>query len=234
MAGDSKVRDMSVPAGRHRASGSGVPPAVVLPPTLAAGALLLAVATRQDQQDETWLLLALLATGIWGAGGLLAGPVPLGRLRRPGRTGPGAPPVAAPIVVGVVLLVVSLAGSVLVVRLPVLGDDLAAVAARSSSQPWWWLVPALVLGGVAEELMFRGALYRALSRRRPVLATTAIYTLATAATGQPVLVLAALALGLVTACQRRVSGGVLAPALTHVTWTVGVALLLPAVLELAG
>lgn len=215
-------------------AGARVPSRVVLPTTLAAGTLLLAVALRQQPGDETWLLLALLATCVWGAGGLLSGPVPVGRLRRPGRPGRGGPPVVAPLVVGVVAVALTLAGAVLLSHLPVAGDSLEMVVDRRSSQPWWLLVPVLVVGGVAEELMFRGALYDALARWRPVAATTAVYTLATAATGQPVLILAAFMLAVLTGVQRRVSGGVLAPAITHVTWTVGMAMLLPPVLGLLG
>ncbi|WP_153395211.1 CPBP family intramembrane glutamic endopeptidase [Ornithinicoccus halotolerans] len=211
-----------------------MPSRVVLPTTLAAGTLLLAVALRQPVGDETWLLLALLATCVWGVGGLLSGPVPVGRLRRPGEPGPGGPPLLAPLVVGVVAVALTLAGAVLLAHLPVAGDSLEVVVDRRASQPWWLLVPVLVIGGVGEELMFRGALYDALGRWRPVAATTVVYTLATAATGQPMLILAAFVLAVLTGVQRRVSGGVLAPALTHVTWTVGMALLLPPVLGLLG
>lgn len=224
---------MSAPSGQAR-SGTGVAPLVVLPTTLAAGTLLLAVALRQDHQDGTWLLVALLATCVWGVGGLLSGPVQVGRLRRPGRPGPGGPPLVAPVVVGLALLAVSLAGSVLLAHLPGVGDSIDVVVTRSTSQPWWLLVPVLLVGGAAEELMFRGALYDALARWRPVLTTALVYTLATATAGYPVLALGALLLGLVTGVQRRVSGGVLAPVLTHVTWSVGMALLLPPLIGLLG
>ena len=46
--------------------------------------------------------------------------------------------------------------------------------------------------------------------------------------------LAAAIIGVVTALQRRVTGGILGPIITHVTWSTGMLLLLPPVLELPG
>jgi uncharacterized protein len=60
-----------------------------------------------------------------------------------------------------------------------------------------------------------------------VLASTGIYAVVTVATGNPMLVFAALTLGLVLGLQRRASGGILAPMLTHVTWSVIMLLALP-------
>jgi len=59
--------------------------------------------------------------------------------------------------------------------------------------------------------------------------TTAAYFVATLATGNVMLAFAALLLGAVCGLQRRASGGVLAPALTHVTWSVAMLFALPAI-----
>jgi uncharacterized protein len=74
--------------------------------------------------------------------------------------------------------------------------------------------------GLAEEIFFRGALYAAIGDRHPVLTSTAVYGLATAATRNPALVLASLVMGGLLGLQRRASGGIQAPALTHLTWSV--------------
>ena len=50
--------------------------------------------------------------------------------------------------------------------------------------------------------------------------------------GVPLLVLAAAVVGVVTALQRRVTGGILGPVITHITWSTGMLLLLPPVLDL--
>jgi len=70
---------------------------------------------------------------------------------------------------------------------------------------------------VAEELFFRGALW---SGPRPLRTTTLAYAASTAATGNPALVLAGLITSVIFGWQRAATGGVLAPALAHVTWSV--------------
>jgi membrane protease YdiL (CAAX protease family) len=47
------------------------------------------------------------------------------------------------------------------------------------------------------------------------------------ATGNLILVFAAIAVGLVLGLQRRATGGVLAPTITHVTWSLLMLLVLP-------
>ena len=54
------------------------------------------------------------------------------------------------------------------------------------------------------------------------------YTVATLATGNVMLAFAAILLGAVVGLQRRASGGILAPILTHVTWSVTMLFALPA------
>jgi membrane protease YdiL (CAAX protease family) len=76
-------------------------------------------------------------------------------------------------------------------------------------------------------MFFRGALFAAIGVRRPVLISTVLYALATVAGGNPVLVLAAAILGAVVGLQRRAGGGILAPILTHITWSMSMLFLLP-------
>jgi hypothetical protein len=53
----------------------------------------------------------------------------------------------------------------------------------------------------------------------PIVKTTLAYAATTAATRNPALVLAGTATSGLFGLQRRTSGGVLAPALTHLTWS---------------
>ncbi len=53
----------------------------------------------------------------------------------------------------------------------------------------------------------------------------------TAASGIPLLVLAAALVGLVVGLQRRVTGGILGPVITHLTWSLGMLFLLPFALD---
>jgi len=88
-----------------------------------------------------------------------------------------------------------------------------------------------LLNGVAEEVFFRGALFAAIGRRHAVLISTVIYAAATVATGNLMLVFAAFLLGLVLGLQRRASGGILAPILTHITWSTTMLFALPALIR---
>ena len=63
----------------------------------------------------------------------------------------------------------------------------------------------------------------------PVVWSTVIYVIATLATGNVMLAFAAVIVGAVVGLQRRASGGVLAPILTHVTWSVAMLYALPAI-----
>ena len=82
------------------------------------------------------------------------------------------------------------------------------------------MLATTLLSGAAEEIFFRGAVYAAAARTgRPVAVSTVVYALSTTATGNPALVLAASVLGTVFALQRRATGGIQAPLLTHLTWS---------------
>jgi uncharacterized protein len=74
--------------------------------------------------------------------------------------------------------------------------------------------------GVGEELFFRGALWPVVEESHPVVKTTLAYAAMTAATRNPALVLGGTVMSVLFGLQRRASGGILAPALTHVTWSV--------------
>jgi membrane protease YdiL (CAAX protease family) len=72
---------------------------------------------------------------------------------------------------------------------------------------------------VGEEVFFRGAVFAALESGHPVTASTADYTVAASVTGNPALVVASATMGALFARQRRASGGIEAPLLTHLTWS---------------
>ena len=57
--------------------------------------------------------------------------------------------------------------------------------------------------------------------------STALYVVATVAGGNPVLIFTAAVLGTVVALERRASGGILAPILTHITWSLSMLFVLP-------
>jgi len=205
---------------------------VVAAVTLVVGAAVLAWALRIPPGDSTFYVATLLLAAVWTAGAFLSGSLHLGYGHT--RTGGLARPVVQALALGVLLLAVFLAGALLVARIPVLRepvDDLLDHARVGSLA----LVAVLTtVNGIAEELYFRGALYSAIGRRGAVLGTTVLYALITVGPGIPLLVLAAAALGWVTGLQRRVTGGVLAPIITHLTWSLGMLFLLPVALRIGG
>ena len=132
---------------------------------------------------------------------------------------------------GAMLLALFLAGAVLVAQVPVLRDPVQELLDHAVYGSLAVVTGITVVNGIAEELYFRGALYAGVGRRHAVAVTTIVYTLVTATSGIPLLALAAALVGLVVAFQRRVTGGILGPVITHLTWAVGMLYLLPPVLD---
>ena len=90
------------------------------------------------------------------------------------------------------------------------------------------LVLALALANaVAEEVYFRGALHEAIGGREAPVIATAVYVATTVAGRNVALVAAALVMGTVFMLERLATRGILAPALTHVTWSTLMILALP-------
>lgn len=185
-----------------------------MPATLVVGTVLLAVSFRTEPGSGWFYPATLALAATWIAGALAVGPV------RPGRRA-----LAPPVLVGLGLAALFVVGALVVREVPSLADQVAAVTEYADRGTGPLVVLLALLTGVAEELFFRGALYDVLSR--PIPTTTAVYALVTIATGNPMLVAAAALLGLVTALQRRAGGGVLAPAITHATWSLAMLLVLP-------
>jgi membrane protease YdiL (CAAX protease family) len=132
-----------------------------------------------------------------------------------------------PVVYGALLTGLFVVGGLVVRQVPWLDGQVRHVVdhAQHGSVPLLMLVTAL--NGVAEELFFRGALYAA-STRSPVVVTTIAYTAVTLATGNLMLAFAAMVLGLLVGFERRATGGVQAPIITHVLWSVSMLFVLPA------
>ncbi|WP_051551593.1 CPBP family intramembrane glutamic endopeptidase [Nocardioides sp. URHA0020] len=182
---------------------------------LVAGTVLLGVSFRIEPGSVWFYPSALALAAVWAVGALASGPVPLGDRR-----------VLPPLAVGVLLAGVFVLGALIVRELSVLDDQVAAVTAYAVRGSGPLVAAVTLVTGAGEELFFRGAVYDRFPRR-PVVATTAVYAVVTLATGNLALVLAAILLGLVVALVRRWSGGVLAPIVVHVTWSLVMLLALP-------
>jgi membrane protease YdiL (CAAX protease family) len=197
--------------------------------TLLAGSALLTVALRIEPGDR-WFYPATFALAlVWAVGALASGPLHLGRAHTRAGT-PSARPVVQSLALGALLLLVFLVGGLVVARLPALREPVEDLLDHARLGSLALVAVITAVNGIAEELYFRGALYAAVGRRHAVLVTTVVYALTTVGAGIPLLVLAAGLLGLITSLQRRVTGGVLGPIITHLTWSLGMLFLLPGVL----
>ena len=198
---------------------------IVVSAVLLIGAALLGYSLSREPGDESFIWLTLALAAVWALGAFAAGPLHLGHVKFRGRN---QRPVITGTVVGLALGAAFVVGGLICRQIPAVADYITRVLEYSNIGPLWLIVFIAVVNGVAEELFFRGSLYTALAKFRPALVSTVLYVMATgAATGNPMLGFAALILGSVCALERRATGGVLAPMLTHFFWGLVMVLALP-------
>lgn len=197
---------------------------VVVGVTLVVGATLLGVSLSVSPGDTAFYPLTLGLAAAWIVGGFASGPLHLGRIRVGGSM---RRPIVTPILIGLAAGAVFVVGALIVRQIPPLADFTENVLAHARFGSLALIVFITLLNGVAEEIFFRGALFAAIGRRKPVLISTLVYTVVTLASGNPMLAFAAITLGFVLALQRRASGGILAPIITHVTWSTVMVFALP-------
>ncbi len=188
------------------------------------GGIVLGLSLRTEPGSPEFYLGSLGLSVVWAVGALASGPLYLGRILHPERD--PIRPVVAPIVLGLALAGLFVVGGLVVREIPALAGQVDSVVDYADQGALPLLVLITAITGAAEELFFRGAAYAAVPRY-PVLVTTALYTIATYATGNVMLTFAAVLLGMLVGLERRASGGILGPILTHVTWSLSMLLVLP-------
>jgi membrane protease YdiL (CAAX protease family) len=191
------------------------------------GTIVLAVSLRITPGDPWFYPATLVLAAVWAVGAFASGPLHLGRI--PTRAG-RVRPVVQPIVAALLLAAVFVVGGLVVRELPYVGDRVSGVLDYAGQGSLPLVLAVTALNGIAEELFFRGALYDAVPRR-PVLWTTLAYVVATLATGNLMLPFAGAILSVVVGLERRVTRGVLAPVLTHITWSLSMVLVLPLIFD---
>lgn len=198
---------------------------IVVAVFLLIGAVLLGYSLSRPPGDESFIWLTLALAAVWAIGAFASGPLHLGHVRFRARN---HRPVITGTAVGLALGAVFVVGGLVARQIPGVHEYITRVLEFSNAGPLVLIVFITVINGVAEELFFRGALYTTLAKYRPVLVSTVLYVIATAATtGNPMLGFAAIILGTVCALERRATGGVLAPMLTHFFWGLVLVLALP-------
>jgi membrane protease YdiL (CAAX protease family) len=197
---------------------------IVVIAVLVVGAALLSFSLSRKPGDSSFYWLTFGLAAVWAGGALLAGPVHIGsvpwrgHLRRPVITGT---------VVGLLVGGAFVIGGLVVRQIPPVAEFITRVLEFANQGTLPLVVVITLVNAVAEEMFFRGAVYPALGKYHPVLISTLFYVAATLASGNPMLGFAAIILGTVCALERRATGGVLAPVLTHVVWGLIMVLALP-------
>jgi membrane protease YdiL (CAAX protease family) len=182
---------------------------------LGTGLLGISLSSRPNSKEFYGLTAAVAAT--WTAGGILSGPLHLGWIQS--RDSRLHRPIITPVATGVGAFAFFY-GSALVARtIPVLDRAIGNILTFAEDGNTALVVATTLANGLGEEVFFRGALYATLDADKAVVVSTAVYTLATAATRNPALMIAAALMGTLFSLQRRASGGLQAPALTHLTWS---------------
>jgi membrane protease YdiL (CAAX protease family) len=197
---------------------------VVVAITLVLGATLLGFSLSMRPGDQRFYYLTFALAAVWVVGGLLSGPLHLGRLLFRGRL---RYPIVTPIVAGLGVAAVFVIGALIVREIAPIRDIVVDVLDHASAGSLPLVAAVTIVNGIAEEIFFRGALFAAIARRHAVLMSSVAYVVATTATGNLMLVFAALLLSPLLGLQRRSTGGVLAPILTHITWSTVMLLVLP-------
>ncbi|GAA1913248.1 CPBP family intramembrane glutamic endopeptidase [Nocardioides hwasunensis] len=197
---------------------------VVAAAVVLVGAVVLGWSLRLTPGGDLFYVAAIVLAGVWAAGAFLSGRLHLGRMARGSEI--FVRPILAPILLGLVMVGVFVLGALVVRQIEPLASYVSSVLEFADEGSLTLLAIITFFNGIAEELFFRGAMYAAIPRH-PVLWTTVAYVVATLATGNVMLGFAAILLGAVCGLERRASGGILAPILTHVTWSLSMLFLLP-------
>jgi len=194
---------------------------------LVIGGALLGYSLTRTPGDSSFYWLTLALAAVWILGAFASGPLHLGSVRFRGRN---QRPVITGSVIGLLLGGAFLVGGLVAREIPGVREFVTRVLDFANHSSLVLVVFITVVNGVAEELFFRGALYTALGKAYPAVVSTVIYVVAIlASTGNPMLGVAAVVVGAVCAWERRATGGVLAPMLTHFFWGLVMVLALPPV-----
>ena len=197
---------------------------LVVAATLAAGTATLGATLAAPPGSLALTLLGFLLAAIWVGGSVAAGPL---HLDRPTDRFESRRNVEAAVVLGGLAFAAFLGASVVAPHVPGLDGAIDSVLATADAGPTTLVLAIAAVNAVAEERFFRGALPVALAGDHRAAVATAVYVLVTVATLNIALVVAAAAMGTIFTLERLATRGILAPTLTHVTWSTLMLLALP-------
>ncbi len=205
---------------------------IVVVITLFLGSFLLGYGLTREPGDTSFYLATGALACVWTIGAFASGPLHLGWAHT--RAGAKhARPVLQPFLLGVFAVLLFSAGAVIIAQVSFLREPVSDVLEFAAAAPILLVASITLVNGIAEELFFRGAAFAAIGRQHPVIISTLLYALVTISTANLMLVFAAAVLGIMVGLQRRVTGGVLGPIITHLTWSMSMLFILPPLLEFA-
>jgi len=181
------------------------------------GAGLLGISLSTKLGPPQFYILTMGLAGTWAGGALSSGPLPLNMHQD--RDGTRCRAIVMPVLTGAGAFGVSYGAARLARHVPPLNRAIASVLRYADDGSTRLVLLTVGANAVAEELFFRGALWSLAEKSHPIVKTTLAYAATTAATRNPALVLAGTGTSVLFGLQRRTSGGFLAPALSHLTWS---------------
>ena len=181
------------------------------------GAGLLGVSLSSPPGSRRFYLLTMGLAGTWAAGAIGSGPLPVGRALSQRHERCHA--LAVPVLTGAGAFGLFYGAARIARHIPVLDRAIGSVLRYQRDGSTSVVLLTASANALAEELFFRGALWTLVEDSHPVITTTLAYAATTATTRNPALVLAGAATSVLFGLQRHASGGILAPALSHLTWS---------------
>lgn len=200
---------------------------IVVGVALVVGAVLLGFSLATSPGDPAFYPLTIAVAVVWLIGGFASGPLHLGYIPFRGTL---RRPIVTPVALGLIASAVFVAGAFVIKYIEPLRNFVAGVLEHANQGNLALIAFVALLNGAAEEVFFRGALFAAIGRRHPIPISVVIYAIVTIATGNPMLVFAAVLMGALFGMQRRASGGILASMLTHLTWSTAMLFALPPII----
>ncbi|MEX3510152.1 type II CAAX endopeptidase family protein [Kocuria carniphila] len=197
--------------------------AVIITGVLAAAAL--AWSLRIEAGDPWFYPATFILAAIYIVGSLVAVRLVGSRFRwHASRRG-----IRDAVVGGVLLALVFFAGAFLVRFIPFLRDPVDELLDYARVGSLVFVLITTAVNGVAEEMFYRGALWRAVKPGYRMVVTTVLYTAVTALAGVPLLAFAAAAMGVMVAVLRERTQSLTPPIIAHLIWSLTMLLVLPQV-----
>ncbi|WP_257162515.1 CPBP family intramembrane glutamic endopeptidase [Corynebacterium cystitidis] len=135
------------------------------------------------------------------------------------------------VVIGAALIALFIVGALVVRSIPVLAGPVDELLDNMRTGAVLVTLLTLVVNGIGEELFFRDVAQRELEKRLArwgaTIAQVGLYMVVTAAMGVPLLLVAALLVGVCATWESSRSGNLISAITLHLTWSVGMAFLLP-------